>query len=115
MSWSSKAVVGVYLSKVLASWNGLMLAAFAGGGRGCWKQWLQALSYALSPPKEIAIVGEPDGDDTRSFLAFARDGYRPFQVLAPGAPSIQPSTVPLLQDHGPRDGQVAAYVCRNLA
>jgi hypothetical protein len=86
-----------------------------GGGRGCWKQWLQALSYALSPPKEIAIVGEPDGDDTRSFLAFARDGYRPFQVLAPGAPSIQPSTVPLLQDHGPRDGQVAAYVCRNLA
>jgi uncharacterized protein YyaL (SSP411 family) len=78
-------------------------------------QWLQALSYALSPPKEIAIVGEPDADDTRSLLAVARDGYRPFQVVGLGAPSTQPCTVPLLQDRGLLDGQAAAYVCRNLA
>ena len=38
-------------------------------------QWLQALSYALSPRKEIAIVGEPDADDRRSLLAVAQDGY----------------------------------------
>jgi uncharacterized protein YyaL (SSP411 family) len=30
-------------------------------------QWLQALSYALSTPKNIAIVGEPDADDTATF------------------------------------------------
>ena len=77
-------------------------------------QWLQALSYALSPPKEIAIVGEPDVDDTQALLAVAQDGYRPFQVLALGAPSPQPSPVPLLQDRGLLDGQAAAYVCRNL-
>jgi uncharacterized protein YyaL (SSP411 family) len=50
-------------------------------------QWLQALmlSYALSPPREIAIVGEPDAGDTRSLLAVAQDGYRPFQVVGPGS------------------------------
>jgi len=37
--------------------------------------------------KEIAIVGEPDADDMRSLLAVARDGYRPFQVVALGSPA----------------------------
>jgi uncharacterized protein YyaL (SSP411 family) len=78
-------------------------------------QWLQALSYALSQPKEIAIVGEPDVDDTQALLAVAQDGYRPFQVVGLGVPSTQPSTVPLLQDRGLLDGQAEAYVCRNLA
>jgi uncharacterized protein YyaL (SSP411 family) len=77
-------------------------------------QWLQALSYVLSQPTEIAIVGESDADDTQALLAVAQDRYRPFQVLALGAPSTQPSPVPLLRDRGLVDGQPAAYVCRNL-
>jgi uncharacterized protein YyaL (SSP411 family) len=77
-------------------------------------QWLQALSYALSKPREIAIVGDPHSADTEALLSVVRDGYRPFQVVALGAPEAQPPTVPLLQDRGLVDGQAAAYVCQTF-
>jgi uncharacterized protein YyaL (SSP411 family) len=78
-------------------------------------QWLQALSYALSKPPEIAIVGDPASADTQALLRVVRDGYRPFQVMALGAPNAQPPAVPLLQDRGVVDGRAAAYVCRDFA
>jgi uncharacterized protein YyaL (SSP411 family) len=77
-------------------------------------QWLQALSFALSQPQEIAIVGDPEAADTQAMLSVVRDGYRPFQVVALGAPGAQPPAVPLLHDRGLVEGQAAAYVCRNL-
>jgi hypothetical protein len=77
-------------------------------------QWLQALAYALSKPQEVAIVGEPDSVDTQALLDVVRDGYRPFQVVALGAPNVQPASVPLLQDRGLVEGQAAAYVCRDF-
>jgi uncharacterized protein YyaL (SSP411 family) len=124
--------------KVLTSWNGLMLAAFAEAARAFsyvdiahqllaqmqpmmsqyplgFGQWLQALGYALSRPREIAIVGDPDSVDTQALLAVIRDGYRPFQVVASKAPSTEPSAVPLLLDRGLVDGRAAAYVCRDFA
>ena len=78
-------------------------------------QWLQALAYALSKPREIAIIGDPDAAGTQALLSVVRDGYRPFQVVALGAPSAQPPVVSLLQDRGLVDGQAAAYVCRKFA
>lgn len=81
-------------------------------------QWLQALAYALSKPREIAIVGDPQAPDTQALLRVVRDGYRPFQVVALGAPCgqpPQPPAVPLLQDRGLVNGQAAAYVCRSFA
>jgi uncharacterized protein YyaL (SSP411 family) len=77
-------------------------------------QWLQALSFALSRPREIAIVGDPDSADTQALLRVVRDGYRPFQVVALGSPRTEPRAVPLLQDRGLVAGQPAAYVCRNF-
>ncbi len=77
-------------------------------------QWLQALAYALSKPRDIAIVGDPKSADTQALLNVVRDGYRPFQVIALGTPGAQPHPVLLLQDRGLVDGQAAAYVCRNL-
>jgi uncharacterized protein YyaL (SSP411 family) len=78
-------------------------------------QWLQALAYALSTPHEIAIVGDPDSVDTQALLSVVRDGYRPFQVVASGAPSSQPPHVPLLRDRELVEGQPAAYVCHNFS
>jgi uncharacterized protein YyaL (SSP411 family) len=78
-------------------------------------QWLQALAYAFSKPREIAIVGDPDSADTQALLDVIRDGYRPFQVVALGIPDMQPPAVPILQDRGQLDGQAAAYVCRDFA
>ena len=78
-------------------------------------QWLQALAYALSKPQEIAIIGNPNSADTQALLNLVRDGYRPFQVVALGAPGRGVPTVPLLDNRDPVDGQPAAYVCRDFA
>jgi hypothetical protein len=59
-------------------------------------QWLQALAYALSKPREIAIVGDPDSADTQALLSVLRDGYRPFQVVALVTPGRQSPVVPPL-------------------
>jgi uncharacterized protein YyaL (SSP411 family) len=78
-------------------------------------QWLQALAYALSKPREIAIVGDPDSEDTEALLNVVRDGYQPFRVVALGALDAESPSVPLLQDRGQLDGQATAYVCRDFA
>ncbi len=75
-------------------------------------QWLQALSYALSKPRQIAIIGDPDSADTQALLSVVRDGYRPCQVVALGVPSLNSTQVPLLHDRGLVEGQTTAYVCR---
>jgi hypothetical protein len=75
-------------------------------------QWLQAASYALSRPKEIAIVGHHETPDTRALLAVVRSGYRPFQVVALAAPGPARAAGPLLvQDRNLVGGQATAYVC----
>jgi uncharacterized protein YyaL (SSP411 family) len=78
-------------------------------------QWLQALAYALSKPREIAIVGDPDSADTQALLGVVRKGFRPFHVVALSSPSTEPPAVPLLQDRGLVEEHAAAYVCRDFA
>jgi hypothetical protein len=77
-------------------------------------QWLQALAYALSKPREIAIVGDLEAADTQALLNVVRTGYRPFQVVALGPPTPEESALPLLRDRGLLEGQAAAYVCRDF-
>jgi uncharacterized protein YyaL (SSP411 family) len=77
-------------------------------------QWLQALAYAVSEPREVAIVGDPCAPDTQALLSVVRDRYRPFLVVALGAPGPQGAQVPLMEDRGLVDGQATAYVCRDF-
>ena len=77
-------------------------------------QWLQALAYSLSKPREIAIVGDPGSADTQALLSVVREDYRPFEVVALGAPTPETAAIPLLQDRGLVDGHAAAYVCRGF-
>ena len=93
--------------EVLAQMESMMAQYPMGFG-----QWLQAQGYALSRPREIAIVGDPDSVDTQALLRIAREGYRPFQVVALGAPDPDKPAFPLLQGRGLVDGQAAAYVCQ---
>jgi uncharacterized protein YyaL (SSP411 family) len=74
-------------------------------------QWLQALSYDLAPPHEIALAGDPGAVDTRALLAVLRQGYRPYQVVALGNPDKGMHSVPLLWHRTPVDGRGTAYVC----
>ncbi|MBN1825275.1 MAG: thioredoxin domain-containing protein [Candidatus Eisenbacteria bacterium] len=77
--------------------------------------WLGSFEFALAPPKEVAIVGEPAGEDTRALLAVARRGYRPNQVTALGLPCERDHCVPLLENRAPINGRAAAYVCHDFA
>ncbi len=111
----------------------LKLAAFTGAGRyaeaanaaiatvlplaprypTAFAQWLNAITFALADPVEIAISGEVETADTDALIAVARDGYRPFAVLAVGVSGG--TRVPLLEDRPQRDGRATAYVCRQFA
>ena len=73
--------------------------------------WLQALSYDLAPPREIALVGDPEAGDTRALLSILSEGYRPHQVVAVGEPGGGETSVPILRHRTPVDGRATAYVC----
>jgi uncharacterized protein YyaL (SSP411 family) len=68
-------------------------------------QWLMALDFALSHPREIAIVG--NGKGAQALLEAATAGYRPHHIVALG----DSNGIPLLRSREPIDCRAAAYVC----
>jgi uncharacterized protein YyaL (SSP411 family) len=74
-------------------------------------QWLIAAAYLLSPPREIAIIGDPKAPDTRVLLQICQAGYRPNQVVAAGLPGTDP---PLLGGREMLDGKATAYLCEDF-
>ena len=74
-------------------------------------QWLNATSFILAEPKEVALVGSQE--ELGPLLAVLRDGYRPFQVLAAGDGGAN-APVPLLESRIQIDGKGTAYVCRQF-
>jgi hypothetical protein len=77
-------------------------------------QWLQAFQLASAPIDEIAIVGDPERDDTAALLTVARSGFHPNRVMALSAVPAD-SVVPLLRDRTAIDGRATAYLCRDFA
>ncbi|MBP7687381.1 MAG: thioredoxin domain-containing protein [Thermoflexales bacterium] len=77
-------------------------------------QWLCALDFALSGPREIALVGDVQSGAGQALLAVVREGYRPNQVIAAAFPD-RSSVVPLLAARPMLAGQPTAYVCQNFA
>ncbi|MFN2569950.1 MAG: thioredoxin domain-containing protein, partial [Candidatus Dormibacteria bacterium] len=69
-----------------------------------------ALDLALSVPREIAIAGTPDGDDTVELVRTVTSLYDPVRVLAWGPPD----EVPLLQERPAVEGRATAYVCERF-
>ncbi|HUG75412.1 MAG TPA: thioredoxin domain-containing protein [Acidimicrobiia bacterium] len=79
-----------------------------------FSQWLQALQLASEPIDEVAIVGDPDADDTRALLAVVFDGHRPGRVVAVSE-TPDASAIPLLHGRSQLDGHATAYVCHGFA
>jgi uncharacterized protein YyaL (SSP411 family) len=76
---------------------------------------LTQLDFHLGEPHEIALVGDPEADDTLALLEVINRPYRPNQVLAlarPGDGDIG-EAIPLLASRHQLDGTATAYVCRN--
>jgi uncharacterized protein len=78
---------------------------------------LSALDLYLSASKEIAIVGDPSDERTRSLVAAVWGRYLPNVVLAVVSPGDDRAAkaVPLLAGREPVDGRPAAYVCEHFA
>jgi uncharacterized protein YyaL (SSP411 family) len=76
-------------------------------------QWLCALDFALSRPREIAIVGNIQSADTQALLNIVYDGYRPNQIVAVASPD-RASAIPLLADRSTIGRQATAYVCQHF-
>jgi uncharacterized protein YyaL (SSP411 family) len=77
---------------------------------------LSVLSFYLSPPEEIAIVGDPASDDCRELLEVVYARYRPSKVVAVGLPPDDgQAAVPLLTGRQMLAGRATAYVCQRFA
>ena len=95
----------------------LVRDAMAGAPSG-FGHALCALDAHLSPVKEVAIVGDPETEETRALIAeVLTRRFLPNHVLAVSPPDDEasPAAVALLRDRPQRDGRATAYVCERFA
>ncbi len=72
---------------------------------------LGAADLAIHGATEVAIVGDPAGEDFRALTAEVARQYLPALVLAGGPPG-NGAGVALLEDRVAREGRATGYVCR---
>ncbi|MBM2810889.1 MAG: hypothetical protein HW416_1648 [Chloroflexi bacterium] len=77
---------------------------------------LSALELYLAPPSEIAVIGDPDAEDTAKLIGPLHRQYLPNAVVALGDPAdtAAAANIPLLAGRTLVDGHAAAYVCRGF-
>jgi uncharacterized protein YyaL (SSP411 family) len=77
---------------------------------------LGAADFALSRVREVAIVGPPQAEETRTLLAKVWSTYQPNRVLAAAAPDDRAAQqeIPLLADRPTLEGRPTAYVCEHF-
>jgi uncharacterized protein YyaL (SSP411 family) len=80
-------------------------------------RYLAAAEFALSTPKEIALVGEPDAPDTQALRAVVFQPYRPNKVVVLRRPDETTPAIPspLLEQRPQLGGVATAYVCESYA
>ena len=77
-------------------------------------QMLCELDFLLSTPKEIAIAGQPESEDTQAALTAIHNRFVPNKVLALASDEGDISDfMPLLEGKTQLDGKAAIYVCEN--
>ena len=73
--------------------------------------WLAALDFYLSTPKEIVVIGDRSDTRTAALLREAYGRYLPNSVVAGAEGPTEPAPTPLLEGRGLAAGAPAAYVC----
>ncbi|HKY29838.1 MAG TPA: thioredoxin domain-containing protein [Pyrinomonadaceae bacterium] len=76
---------------------------------------LGALDFHLGTPKEIAIIGDPELNETRALRQEVWNHYLPNKVIAQSAPDDSRSAelIPLARDRGLNNDRPTAYVCEH--
>jgi uncharacterized protein YyaL (SSP411 family) len=89
------------------------LMARAPGGFG---HALGALDLYVSSAREVAVIGDPDGPDTRRLVEQVWGRFMPNRVLATAAPDDRSASdaIPLLSGRTTVNGRAAAYVCERF-
>ncbi len=86
--------------------------------------WLGVLDFYVSLPKEIAIIGDLEGEGLGALLDTVHSRYLPNKVLVGKADGQEDGDgdgdsrgyeMPLLAERGMVDGKATAYVCQNYA
>jgi len=77
---------------------------------------LCAFDFHLGAPREIAIIGSADSEDTVALMEQLWSTYLPNRVVAQSSPGDVAATsfIPLLRDRPQIDGAATAYVCENF-
>jgi uncharacterized protein YyaL (SSP411 family) len=77
---------------------------------------LSALDLFLASPYEIAIIGAPEGPETRAMIDVVFKRYLPNMVIAfaQETDSKASQIIKLLEGRGRINGEATAYVCRNF-
>ncbi|MCH8292645.1 thioredoxin domain-containing protein [Candidatus Poribacteria bacterium] len=79
-------------------------------------QLLCELEFLLSASKEIAIVGEPEREDTRAVLSAIHNCFVPNKIVALLDPEVKTvQHLPLLEGKKQIDNKATVYVCENYA
>ena len=81
---------------------------------GAFTHWLGALTLALNPPKEIAVMAPPHHADTPALLHVVQQPYRPNQVVALASPAEAAAHPPLAHHRPLVDDRPTVYVCQNF-
>ena len=76
---------------------------------------LGALERMVTPPVEIAVVGDPADKGTSALTAEVRRRFLPRAVSVTAPPGTGSDLTPLLADRPLVDGKPTAYVCRHFA
>jgi uncharacterized protein YyaL (SSP411 family) len=77
---------------------------------------LCAADFALDAPRELAIIGDPAGADTRALRRVAATRFLPNLVLAVAAPEQAARIAgPLLEGRTRQGGRATAYLCERYA
>jgi uncharacterized protein YyaL (SSP411 family) len=76
---------------------------------------LGALDFHLSTPKEIAVIGSAEAQETRELLREVWTQYLPNKIVAQtgGDDPLALEVVPLLRDRTMIEGRPTAYVCEH--
>ncbi len=86
---------------------GKLMAQYPSG----FGEWLNATSLIMGESREIALVGYKE--QVAPLLGVVRTGYRPLQVVAAGAETVD-GTVALLANRPQVSDSGTAYVCRRF-
>ncbi|MBI4851763.1 MAG: thioredoxin domain-containing protein [Acidobacteria bacterium] len=91
---------------------GKALERFPGG----FGHMLGALDFYLGQTKEIAIIGNPESDDTKALVKTIYQGHLPNKIVLVVHPSDSESInlLPLLANRLMIDGMATAYVCEHF-